>query len=201
MILQANATLQAIELFSSLFFQQVQHLSALETSVRFLPAVILGAILNIVTGFVVHRVPAMQLIVFTTLGSAAAPLLMALIQPQWPYWYDAFPAQLLSPLGIDVLFTVGILIVSDVFPSRTQALAGAVFNTVVQFGNAIGVAIVAVISSAVTQESSYEDKTSPPALLEGYRAGFWAAFAWTVLSCAVGVYGLRKVGKVGLKRD
>jgi hypothetical protein len=51
--------------------------------------------------------------------SAGAPLLMAMINPHWPYWYDAFFAQLLSPLSADVLFTVGLLVVSDVFPTRT----------------------------------------------------------------------------------
>lgn len=35
----------------------------------------------------------------------------------------------------------------------------------------------------------------------GYRAGFWAAFGLMVVTCFVGVVGLRKVGKVGVKRD
>ena len=130
MVLFAFATINTLELFSSLFFQQVQHLSAFQASIRFLPSVTVGAILNFTTGMLVHRVSAFYLVIITSLLSLGAPLLMALIQPQWPYWYDAFPAQFLAVLGVDVIFTVGLLIVSEVFPSQTQALAGAVFNTI-----------------------------------------------------------------------
>lgn len=100
-----------------------------------------------------------------------------------------------------MLFTVGILIVSDVFPDRTQALAGAVFNTVAQFGISLGLAAMGIISTTVTQQSKYPNKGSAEALEEGYRATFWAATAWMLLTCAIGAYGLRKIGKVGLKRD
>lgn len=126
---------------------------------------------------------------------------MATIKAQWPYWYNAFFAQLLSPICADILFTVGLLVVSDVFPARTQALAGAVFNTVAQFGTSIGLTLMAVISSSVTESSKIRDKKSPGALMLGYRASFWAAFAWMGLACFIGAFGLRKIGKVGLKRD
>jgi len=100
-----------------------------------------------------------------------------------------------------VIFTVGIILVSEVFPESTQALGGAVFNTVAQFGQSIGLGIVGIISNTVTENSAYADKSSPEALLIGYHAGFWMCFGWMVLSCFIGVYGLRNIGKVGLKRD
>ena len=100
-----------------------------------------------------------------------------------------------------VLFTVGILLVSEMFPDRTQALAGAVFNTVAQFGQAIGLALNGVVSNTVTQHSKFTDKDSPDALLTGYRAGFWTCTGWMILACFIGALGLRKSGRVGLKRD
>ncbi len=100
-----------------------------------------------------------------------------------------------------MLFTVGILLVSEVFPDQTQALAGAVFNTVAQFGQAIGLALIGVVSDSVTHNSKYIDKNSPDALLKGYRAGFWTCAGWMILACFIAALGLRKSGKVGLKRD
>lgn len=126
---------------------------------------------------------------------------MAVIQPRWPYWYDAFFAQLLAPISCDVLFTVGLLAISEVFPADTQALAGAIFNTVAQFGMSIGLTIMALVSSATTDKSKIVDKTSPDALMVGYRASFWVSFAWMVLACVIGAFGLRKIGKIGLKKD
>jgi len=66
---------------------------------------------------------------------------------------------------------------------------------------AVGLAILAVISSTVTEQSSYSSKKSPQALLTGYRASFWTCFGAILLSCAICMVGLRDVGKVGLKRE
>jgi MFS family permease len=100
-----------------------------------------------------------------------------------------------------MLFTVGLLVVSDVFPAHMQALSGAVFNTCAQLGTAIGLTVTSVISASVTNESPHADKTAPDAIMAGYRAVFWTLFAWMVLVCLVCVFGLRKVGKIGVKQD
>jgi MFS family permease len=100
-----------------------------------------------------------------------------------------------------VLFTVGLLIISAVFPAKTQALGGAVFNTCAQLGTSIGLTITSVISDSITAKSRYTDKSSPVALLEGYRATFWALFAWTVVVIFVGAGGLRKLGRIGMKHE
>jgi hypothetical protein len=60
---------------------------------------------------------------------------------------------------------------------------------------------MAIISSSVTNESGYKAKTSPEALMQGYRAVFWACFALMMAAVAVGLVGLRRVGKVGVKRE
>lgn len=109
--------------------------------------------------------------------------------------------QLLSPLSVDVLFTIGILIISEVFPTKTQALAGAVFNTLAQLGTSIGLTTTSLISAAVTNGSGFHKKQSPEALMLGYRASFWALFAWMLTACFIGAFGLRKVGRIGQKRD
>lgn len=100
-----------------------------------------------------------------------------------------------------MLFTVGILVVSEVFPERDQALAGAIFNTLAQFGTSIGLAVMGIITNSVTRQSQYQSQTSPDALEAGYRATFWATFALMIITCCIGAFGLRKIGKVGVKRD
>ena len=182
-------------------FQEVQHLSAFQASIRILPSLIVGIILAITTGIFVNRVPAIWIASVTSILTAGAPLLMALVRPEWPYWYNAFFAQLLQPISGDVLFTVGLIIVSDVFPERTQGLAGAVFSVSSQFGNSIGLAITQVISTAVTMQAPNTDKKSPEALFLGYQASYWTMFAWMLVCFFVGVYGLRSTGRIGLKRN
>ncbi|PKX91192.1 putative MFS transporter [Aspergillus novofumigatus IBT 16806] len=194
----STTVVNSMELFASLFFQEVQGLSALDASVRILPSLIVGVLLNLVIGVFVHKVPAFWIATVTSLLCAGSPLLMAVIQPSWPYWGNAFVAQLLQAVSFNALYTIGLIIITNSFPDDTQALAGAVFNTAAQFGSALGLAILQVISTVVTEESG-ADETG--ALMAGYRASFWTMFGFMILCTLVGYFGLRKAGKVGLKRD
>ncbi|GFF94650.1 aminotriazole resistance protein [Aspergillus lentulus] len=201
MVLFSWAVLNGMETILSLFFQEVQDLPAIQAALRFLPSIISGIILNLGTGLLVHRLHANYLVLVTSVLSAGSPLLMAIIDPEWSWWYCAFWAMLLGPLSADVIFTVANLIITDAFTPKTQGLAGAVFNVVAQFGTSIGLTIFAIISAGVTQGSSYENKKSPEALMLGYRAVFWTCFGLMMAACCFGAWGLRKVGKVGLKRE
>src|SRR4051812_37454121 len=82
-------------------FQEAQLLSPIQTSIRFLPTVACGIVTNIVTGFSVKYVSANVLVTTSTILTGVAYLLMAIADVNWPYWYAAFPAILLSPICSD----------------------------------------------------------------------------------------------------
>lgn len=85
MVLLSTAVMNCMELFSSLFFQEVQELSALQAGLRILPNMILGIALNFLTGYFIDKVPALYAIMISSGICAAAPLIMALIDPRWPF--------------------------------------------------------------------------------------------------------------------
>jgi nitrate/nitrite transporter NarK len=209
MLILSFGVVNSVELFCSLFFQEIQHTSPLGASLRLLPSLIVGALANLFVGFCVDRLSARWLVAVSTLLCAIAPLLMALTNPAWSYWLTEFWAQLLSPLSADVLFTVGLVIISEVFPEETQAVAGAVFNTVSQFGQSLGVNAMQAISLGVAGSEATKggeqgqglDGKQTADLLRGYRASFWAMFGIMVVCVLFAVGGLRKAGKVGLKRE
>ena len=95
---------------------------------------------------------------------------------------DAFVAQLLQPISADALFTVSLIVITEVFPEDTQALTGAVFNMNSQFGGALGLGIMQIISTLVEKRQSSLRKSD--GLLAGYRASFWAMFGMMML-CAM----------------
>ena len=178
----------------------MQELTAIQSSLRFLPAPISGALSNIVIGFIVHRVRANWLVTGGVLISAIGPLVMVFATPTSNYWTDAFLANCFNPVGADSLFTIANLLITSVFPPKTQGLAGGVFNTVSQVGKSVGLALVAVIAASVTRSSEFSDKQSPRALLQGYRATFWFCFALILTTFIVSAWGLRRVGTVGHKK-
>lgn len=55
-------------------FQQVNLLDPLHTALRFIPTTISGFIVNLVTGYVMSRVPGQYLILAGLLGSIVGPL-------------------------------------------------------------------------------------------------------------------------------
>ena len=126
---------------------------------------------------------------------------MAFAKPDTSYWSSAFLANTFNPVGADSLFVVANLMITSVFPAKTQALAGGVFNTISQIGKSVGLALVAVIAASVTRNSGYEKKGSPLALLEGYNATFWFCFGSILTTLVISTWGLRRVGKVGHKRE
>jgi Na+/melibiose symporter-like transporter len=191
----------ATETLTTFFFQDVQSLSATQTSLRFLPAPVTGLLTNVVMGLLVHRMNADWAVVGATTISCISPCLLAVIDPHAPYWAFAFPAMALNVIGSDVLYTVSNLVITAAFPDKTQALAGAVFNTIAQIGKSVGLALTAVIAGSVTLQSEYQDKSSPPALLEGYCAAWWYCLAVTLTTLFISLWGLRYVGKLGFKKE
>ena len=191
----------AVQFFLTLFYQSVQKLSGIQTSIRFLPMVITGAGTNFLTGWLVKRVRADVLVLSSAAITAFAPLLMAIVDPKASYWTYAFFATACTPICADVLFTVANLLITSVFPPQTHGLAGGVFNTIANIGNSVGLAVTAVIASSVTMAEKGKNKNETETLMDGYRATFWVCFGANILVLAVIGFGLRKIGKVGIKVD
>ncbi|OCL08656.1 MFS general substrate transporter [Glonium stellatum] len=171
----------AVENILTLYFQYVQEISAIQTSIRFLPAPISGTLANVVMGLIAHHVRADSALIL--------------------YWSYEFLAVLFNPVGADTFFTISNLLITSVFPTKTQVLAGGVFNTIAQIGKSVGLATSAVIANSVTAHPSFGDKQSPEALLEGYRATFWYCFALSLTTLVVCLLGLGNIGRVGVKQE
>ncbi|KAL6711523.1 hypothetical protein ACN47E_004457 [Coniothyrium glycines] len=209
MVMMSYGVCNSIELFSSLYFQEVQHASTLTTSLYLLPNLVTGVLINLLVGFTVHRIPARVLVAGSALICTLSPLIMALMPSTASYFKLAFWAQIFAPFSADVLFTVGLIIVSECFQGDEQALAGAVFNTVAQVGMSLGMGSCQVVALSVQarhssvraeQGTAFVERESA-ALLKGYQAGFWLMCAYMLVCVGLAVVGLRKAGKVGVKRE
>ncbi|KAL4761119.1 major facilitator superfamily domain-containing protein [Aspergillus foveolatus] len=190
----AWAVLNALQYFTSLYFQEIQHHSAFKSSLMFLPMVVAGAATNIFTGYTVDKIPVGVLVFASAVISTVSPLIMALVNPSWGYWRGPFVAMVLSPIQSDVLFTVSNLIISRAYPGHNQALAGAVFNSVSQVGNSVGLAVSAAIAASVTEHSQQDT-------LKGFQAAYWLMFTAMIVVCFVSYFGLRGGGYVGKKSE
>ncbi|KUI61224.1 hypothetical protein VP1G_08388 [Cytospora mali] len=189
------ASLNGIEYFTTLYFQEVQGLSALDSSVRYFSQIVMGTSINVALIYLIPRVRVVTLCTVTAGITIMSPALMATAAMDEKYWLRPFWALLLCPVNPWVLFSVSSLVISDAFPPEIQSLAGGVFNEVAQFGNSVGLAVTAAIAASVTEHST---KTiEKEALMEGFRAAFWTVFASTGMVLVVTFLGFRKIGIIG----
>jgi hypothetical protein len=73
----------------------------MQSSIRFLPHVVMGIATNIVTAYLVSRVKIQYLAVVSALITMIAPPLMATVKIGENYWFAPFWALFLSPVNPD----------------------------------------------------------------------------------------------------
>lgn len=95
------AAFNAFQYISNLFFQEVQNMSALQASIRFLPMAVVGVLTNTIAAHLVAKVDVNVLLGISAVITAVSPILMAVASPQWTYWTAAFIAMALSPINGD----------------------------------------------------------------------------------------------------
>src|SRR5277367_108743 len=167
-------------------FQNVRGVSPLLCTLYFLPDVIFGIITALVMARIIPLFQTKYLLLAGLLFLLSAPLLMVFSPADQSYWPQSFPAISLSAIGGMTFFNVANVFVSTSVASEDQALGQGIFNTVVQLGTAISLAIAATVAHAggVTADATREE------LLHGYRDCFWLS---------IGFFGLQLIGVWFLK--
>jgi EmrB/QacA subfamily drug resistance transporter len=161
----------------TLYMQQVLHYSAMKTGVAYLPLTLTiialaGVAQNLVTRVGVRRVLPVGLVLAT-----GALVLLAQLPADGKYFFDIFPAFLLSAVGLAFTF-IPLTIAALMGVQESDAgVASGLFNTTQQIGGAIGLAAASTI--AITFTSHYVDShpgvtaVSAPALTYGFQITFY----------------------------
>ncbi|KAJ7293987.1 major facilitator superfamily-domain-containing protein [Mycena rebaudengoi] len=170
--------------FSTLYYQQVNLLSPLPTSVRFLPSIISGIITSLAGGWLMNRVPGQLLILIASASSVAAGVLFALLDVHESYWKATFW-------------------ISLAFGDNSKSLSGGIFTVVTRMATSIGIAVTSSIATATSHKyhSGHPDlaSDSPEVLMAGFRVAGWVTCAAAGTSFVVALVGLRGIGIVGKK--
>lgn len=95
------AAFNAFQYITTLFFQDIQKISALQASIRFLPMAVVGVLTNSVAAYLVVKVNVNILLGISAVITAVSPILMVVASPGWIYWAAAFVAMTLSPINGD----------------------------------------------------------------------------------------------------
>ena len=149
----------------SLYFQTVLSASPLQIVVWYIPIGVVGLVVSVIEGYILHLVPGHVLMIISGLAAVGSQLLLALIPPGGGnYWAWVFPSAICSTIGIDLSTILMTVFITTAVPSSQQGLAGGVLNSVLQLGVALVLGLTDIIQSAVVKDKGLE---------KSYKITFW----------------------------
>ncbi|KAL1644489.1 hypothetical protein SLS58_004403 [Diplodia intermedia] len=180
---------QTIVYYTTLIAQEVMHLSAGQTALRFLP---MGA-----TGFTCSLGMSRMLEIFNTkhlliVGMAIcaiAPIPSALIKEgDINFWKHVFPSSVLSVAGTTIVYcTITVALLASV-PVNVKSLCGGMINTAFQIGSGVGLALASAVVQAV-------DTSKGHGPMQQYATGLWCCVGLAGIGMIASTFGVKNVGK------
>jgi EmrB/QacA subfamily drug resistance transporter len=176
----------------SLYMQQVLGFSALETGVGYLAVALVAVASSGVSQALVTRAGVKPVLVVGLLLLSGGLLWFTQVSENGSYAVDLLPGFLLIGVGLGFSFVpISIAALAGV-TGREAGLASGLINTSQQIGGALGLAVLATVSTTHTESLLADGTARPQALTEGFSLAFWVALAFAAVSIATTLAVLRR---------
>jgi len=173
--------------YLSLTLQRVLGYSPLHTALALIPLAVGGLVFATAAGRLLPRTGARVLLITGLILYVVGITLLALIDRDTAYFPHILTGVVLAVAGNSVTFVASNVLAMAHAPADEQSLIGGLFNTAMQVGGVVGLAIM---SLAVTSRPG--SGAHGAALLPGYHAAFWTAVVIGLLGLAVAALPLHK---------
>jgi EmrB/QacA subfamily drug resistance transporter len=182
----------------SLYLRRVLHYDALEIGLAFLPVTITMGTLSIrYSERLIMRFGA-RTTLLPGLGLVVAGLvLFARVPVNGSYVKDVLPTMILLGTGVGSCFPALMTIAMSGATQSDAGLASGLVNTTAQVGGALGLAVLATLSTSHSNKLLAHGTSTPAALTSGYHLAFWIAAALVLAAIAVAVTMLQPQPRVG----
>jgi EmrB/QacA subfamily drug resistance transporter len=176
----------------SLYMQQVLGFSALKTGVGYLAVALTAVVASGVAQALVTRVGVKPILAIGMglLGGGLAYFTQ--VSPNGSYLGDLLPGFLLIGVGLGFSFVpVSIAALAGV-TGKDAGLASGLINTSQQIGGALGLAVLATVSTTRTENLLADGKDPATALTSGFQIAFWVGVGLAVASLVATLVALRR---------
>ncbi|MFG2679780.1 MFS transporter [Streptomyces sp. NPDC048392] len=175
----------------ALYFQEVRGYSALETSAAFLPFGLALVVGGLSVGRLVQRFGPRAVLVtglaLAGLGLAA----LGLIGTDTPYVGAVLAGLVLFAAGTALVFAGSTVTATTDVPQDQAGLAGAVVNTALEAGPAIGLAVLVTLATGHTRDLEHTGTGTASAQASGYGFAFTVAAVAFAAAAVCAVFLLR----------
>ena len=173
----------------TLYMQQVLHYSALKTGVAYIALTLTIIAFSGVAQALVTRLGVRRVLTTGMVVSAAGLVLYARLPVDGHYFWNLFPAFLLSGVGLALAFVPMSIGALTGVTAADAGVASGLINTSQQIGGAIGVAVATTIATTLT--ANYVDvhpgtnALAGGALTHGFQAAFYVLAGIAVVGAVV----------------
>jgi EmrB/QacA subfamily drug resistance transporter len=181
----------------ALYLQHVLGYSAISTGLAFMPMnVSVGVFSLLISARIMTRVGAKATLIPGLVAIVAGLVLFSRVPVHGHYLTDVLPGMALFGVGAGLAFTPSIaLAMADAAPEDT-GLASGLANVSLQMGAAIGIAVLASISTSRTRVLQRAGEGLRLALVGGYRVGYFIA-AGCILAAVAAAAVVVRDGSIG----
>jgi EmrB/QacA subfamily drug resistance transporter len=174
----------------TLYMQQVLHFSAIETGVAYLPLTLTIIALASVSQNLVTRVGVRRVLPVGLALATAGLLLLTQLPADGHYFFNLFPAFLVSAVGLAFTFIPMTIAALMGVEHADAGVASGLLNTTQQIGGAIGLAAVSTIATTFTTRYVEAHPGSSPlgaaALTHGFDIAFYVLTGVAALAAVLG---------------
>ena len=180
------AGMYGVFFLGALYMQGVLGYGAIEVGLAFLPVAGLIGVFSIgVTERLVTRVGARATLVPGLTFVAIGLLLFTQVPVDGSYVTDMLPTMILLGVGAGLVFpAVTTLAMSSATP-EDAGLASGLANTTLQVGGALGLAVLATLSTTRTENLLSDGVSQASALVDGYQLAYFVAVGLLVTAVAI----------------
>jgi EmrB/QacA subfamily drug resistance transporter len=186
----------AMFFLGALYLQRVLGYDALETGLAFLPStLVMGLVTLRYSEPLIMRFGAKTTLLPGLALIAAGLSLFALAPVDGTYVIHVLPMTVLIGLGVAVCFPALMTLAMSGATAEDAGLASGLVNTTAQVGGALGLALLATVSSTRTENLIEEGRSTLSALTSGYHEAFLIGAGLVVAAFVVAVTVLRPAGR------
>ena len=177
----------------ALYLQKVLHYSALEVGLAFLPTtVVMGGLSLGFSEKLIMRFGPRNILIPGFVLVTIALLLFARTPVDGNYLTDLLPPFLLIAVGIGTSFPgIMTLAMSGATP-QDAGLASGLVNTSMQVGGAVGLAVLATLSTERTQNLESAGHSAASALTSGYHLAYLVGAGLSFVAVLIAIFVLRQ---------
>ncbi len=176
----------------ALYLQNVLAFSVAEVGFAFLPLSLAIGVLSLkVAPKLIEKVDARTVLVPGLLLVAAGLALFARMPVDGAYWADVFPTMVLLGAGAGVCFPAVLTAAMSQATTKDAGVRSGLVSTTQQIGPALGLAVLAAMSTARTRDAVAAGEPLAEALTSGYRLAFLIGAGFVLVAVALTVTVLK----------